>query len=153
MAENRFAPRGPSRRLIVIIAALLTALLAGSLIAYLATMPPARPAGELYSGESGVKASVFIPAARWNSQSEAIELSAIVTVRVDSGASCTLTATKGTLVRTVKVEAMADASTMTCANMSVPVAGAERGAWNIVVRYEAPEFAAESKPMIVEVGA
>lgn len=153
VAKNRFAPRGPSRRAIVIASAALAVVVLGAGIAYLVTAPPLRPAGESYSGETGVKASVFIPSARWNSKTDAIELSAIVTARIDSGASCTLTASKGSIVRTVDVKAIADASTMTCANMSVPVAADEGGTWNIVVTYTTPDFTAESEPMIVEVGA
>lgn len=153
VAKNRFAPRGPSRRAIVIASSALVVVVVGVGIAYLATAPAPRPEGESYSGETGVKASVFIPSARWNSKTDAIELSAIITARIDTGASCTLTASKGSLVRTADVKAVADASTMTCANMSVPVAADESGTWNIVVTYTTAEFTAESEPMIVEVGA
>lgn len=127
-------------------------VLVGAGAAYLITAPPPRPEGESYSGEADVKASVFIPSASWNRTTEAIELSAIVTARIDAGASCTLTASQGSTVRTTKVKAIADASTMTCANMSVPTPDGGGGDWNIVVTYTAPDFTAESEPMIVEVG-
>jgi hypothetical protein len=152
VVKNRFAQRGPSRRVIVVISSVVAVLALFGVAAILVTLPPSHPAGESYSGESGVKASVFVPSARWNPQTDAIELSAIVTARIDTGATCTLTASQGSTVEKTQVDALADASTMTCANMSLPLNG-RKGVWNIVVTYKAPQFSAESKPMKVEVGA
>ena len=158
MSVNRFAPRGPSRALVVtlsIVGSVLVLAVAGILFFTLAS-PFEQPEGtppESYSEESGVNPSVFVPGAAWNPESQSFELSAIVTARIDDAGSCSVTATLGATTVTVESPAVVDASTMLCGNISVAAPGAQTGEWQLVVTYTADGFSAESEPVMVEVTA
>ena len=158
MSVNRFAPRAPSRVLVVtlsIVGSVLVLAVAG--ILWFALGPPSGQSEEIppesYSEESGVKPSVFVPGASWNPQSQSFELSAIVTARIDDAGSCSVTATLGATTVTAESPAVVDASTMLCGNISVAAPGAQTGQWQLVVTYSADGFSAESEPVMVEVTA
>ena len=158
MSVNRFAPRGPSRALVVtlsIVGSVLVLAVAAVLFFTFASpfgqpdeIPP-----ESFSEESGVKPSVFVPGATWNPESQSFELSAIVTARIDDAGSCTVTATLGAATVSAESPAVVDASTMLCGNIAVAAPGAQAGAWEVVVTYTADGFSAESEPVMVEVTA
>ena len=158
MSVNRFAPRGPSRALVVtlsIVGSVLVLALAAVLFFTLAS--PFGQSDEIpsesFSEESGVKPSVFVPGASWNPESQSFGLSAIVTARIDDAGSCSVTATLGATTVSAESPAVVDASTMLCGNITVAAPGAQAGEWELVVTYTADGFSAESEPVMVEVSA
>ena len=158
MSVNRFAPRGPSRALVVTLSIVGSALvLAVAAVLFFTLASPFGEPDEIppesFSEESGVKPSVFVPGASWNAESQSFELSAIVTARIDDAGSCSVTATLGTTTVTAESPAVVDASTMLCGNISVAAPGAQSGEWQLVVTYSADGFSAESEPVMVEVTA
>ena len=106
---------------------------------------------DLYSEEQNVLASVFVPFARWNEALGAVQLTVIVTTRVDAEGVCTIVASRGSRSAIVSVDAIADASTMTCANVVLDPEQMDPGDWSIVVSYQSGDFTAVSDPVVVVV--
>jgi hypothetical protein len=79
-----------------------------------------------------------------------IDVSAIVPKVVESDGTCTLTLTKGGIVKTAKATAAAAASYTGCEPLSVKGLGS--GAWQVRLSYSSPESAGRSASRTVTVG-
>lgn len=136
--------------------ALLLPLVVGAVLAVLVVVflrPGAENGGEpleAHSGEEGVVSSIFLPSAGWNPATEALEVSAIVTARVEEGGICRLEAVRDSLTLSVETEAKADASTTTCGTMAL-AEGIVPGTWQVTVTYRKDSFEVRSEAVGVEV--
>ena len=108
-------------------------------------------AAELPSEEQNVTTSVFIPLAEWNTALRVVQVTAIVTARVDPNGECAVVAQRGDERVEVSVDAVPDASTMTCANVVVDSASLSPGEWSVTASYSSGDFSADSQPVKVTV--
>jgi hypothetical protein len=94
---------------------------------------------------------VVLSFAGWNGKTAAVEAGGYLSPVVESGGTCTLALTKGGHTVTAVAPALADATTTSCGNLSVPRARLTAGTWSAVLRYASKTTAGASDPMPVTV--
>jgi hypothetical protein len=100
---------------------------------------------------SKAKASPFITTATWSRDSDSLDVSAIVTQRLEGPGVCNLTAVKGGVIRTAQATA-APASTYTACNpLGLSGLVLTSGTWTVTVDYESDRAAGVSAARTVVV--
>ncbi|MGY1751480.1 hypothetical protein [Modestobacter sp. SYSU DS0511] len=94
---------------------------------------------------------VVLSYAYWDERSDAVLASGYVSPHVEEGGTCTLVLTRDDEEVTARTAGLADASTTSCPEMSVPGADLRSGDWAAVLRYRSPSGSGTSQPLDVEV--
>ncbi|MCU1475685.1 MAG: hypothetical protein JWQ64_378 [Subtercola sp.] len=93
----------------------------------------------------------FITSASWDAADGGISVSAFVPEIVESGGTCTITATSGAATATASFPANASATTTDCGSNTLASSTLTTGAWNVVVSYSSPASSGASAVTVVEV--
>lgn len=87
----------------------------------------------------------------WDAKAAQLEAGGYLSPVVETGGTCTLELTRGTLRVSVSAPAQPDASTTSCGNLVVPRSKLVPGTWSAVLRYASPATKGSSDPSPVEV--
>jgi len=87
----------------------------------------------------------------WDPDSRAVQVAGFVGGVVEDGGVCTLTLTQGGATVSEEKRALADASTTSCGEVSVPGAELGAGTWQAVLTYSSSGHAGTSEAVDVEV--
>lgn len=99
---------------------------------------------------SGDSVAVVITYASWEPESAAVEVGAYVAA-VDASGTCTLTLTQAGRAQTQTIDALADASTMSCGGFLIAGSDLSAGTWDAVVSYTSTQLSGSSEPVKVVV--
>lgn len=108
-----------------------------------------QPAPSQPSGSEGT-VDVVITYAGWEAQSGAVEVGAYVAA-LDEAGTCTLVLTNSGTSQTQTIDALTDASTMSCGGFAISGSNLSPGTWNAVVSYSSEQFSGSSEPVKVVV--
>jgi hypothetical protein len=87
----------------------------------------------------------------WDAAAREVQLAGFVGGVVEDGGVCTLTLTKGDATATGRKQALADASTTACGEVTVPGDQLSAGTWTAVLTYASPGHTGTSEAVDVEV--
>jgi hypothetical protein len=87
----------------------------------------------------------------WNPDEREVQLAGFVGGVVEEGGVCTLTLTKGDATVTGDKKALADASTTSCGELSIPGDQVAAGTWRAVLSYSSAGHTGTSEAVDVEV--
>jgi hypothetical protein len=87
----------------------------------------------------------------WNADAQQVQVGGYVGGVVEEGGVCTLTLTKGGTTVTGRTEALPDASTTACGEITVPGDEVSAGTWRAVLSYSSDGHSGTSEPVDVEV--
>jgi hypothetical protein len=112
---------------------------------------------EIATDEPAVAPSAEVPVTityfGWDPAREEVQLAGFVGGLVEDGGVCTLTLTKDGATVSRDRTALADASTTSCGEVSVPGAQLEAGTWQAVLTYSSTGHTGTSETVAVEVTA
>ena len=94
---------------------------------------------------------IFLTYSEWNAGTDAIEVGGYLDGVVESDGTCTLTATKDGASVQSTAPGISDASSTSCAGLSLPGDQLSSGAWSVVLSYESGASRGSSDPIEVEV--
>lgn len=100
--------------------------------------------------EAADTVQVVVTYASWEPQSAAVEVGAYVAA-VDAPGTCTLTLTQAGRTQTQTIDALSDASTMSCGGFLISGSDLSPGAWDAVVSYTSTQLSGSSEPVKVVV--
>ena len=103
------------------------------------------------SDPSDFPATALVTFAGWDAGSKTLQAGGLVSGTTNTSGTCTFTATKGGVTRTLTSAAEASASSVNCAQVSFPTAQVSTGTWSITLKYSVGSKSTSSDPMTAEV--
>jgi hypothetical protein len=94
---------------------------------------------------------IFLTYSEWNATTNAIEVGGYLDGVVESDGTCTLTTTKGADSAHASAPGISDATSTSCAGLSIPGDQLSSGNWSVVLTYESPASRGSSQPVQVQV--
>lgn len=94
---------------------------------------------------------VFLTYSEWNATTGAIEVGGYLDGVVESDGTCTLTGTKDGTSAASTAPGISDATSTSCAGLSLPGDQLSPGTWSVVLTYESGTSRGTSAPVEVEV--
>ena len=101
----------------------------------------------------GAKAQVFLAYADWDPAGARLEAAGFVSGLIQSGGTCTLTATLNGRSVTTTSDAEADATTTNCGQLTLPADQLVPGEWDVTLSYRSATHRGTSQPTPVTVPA
>ncbi|MGG7307981.1 hypothetical protein ACQXVK_12415 [Curtobacterium sp. AB451] len=96
-------------------------------------------------------ATAVVTYAGWDTGSRTLQAGGLVSGTTNTSGTCTFTASKGGVSRTLTSTAEASASSVNCAQVSFPAAQVSSGTWSITLDYRVGSQSTTSDPMTAEV--
>lgn len=96
-------------------------------------------------------ATALVTFAGWDAASKTLQAGGLVSGSTNASGTCTFTATKSGVTRTLTSAAEASASSVNCAQVSFPAAQVSTGTWSIALKYTVGSKSTTSDPMTAEV--
>ncbi len=100
---------------------------------------------------SDFPATAVVTYAGWDTGSRTLQAGGLVSGTTNTSGTCTFTATKSGVTRTLTSTAEASASSVNCAQVSFPAAQVSSGTWSITLDYRVGAQSTTSDPMTAEV--
>jgi hypothetical protein len=101
----------------------------------------------------GAKAQVVLAYADWDPAGARLEAAGFVSGLIQSGGTCTLTATLSGRAVTATSDAEADATTTNCGQLTLPADQLVPGEWDVTLSYRSATHSGTSQPTTVTVPA
>lgn len=96
-------------------------------------------------------ATALVTFSGWDAASKTLQAGGLVSGSTNATGTCTFTATKSGVTRTLTSAAEASASSVNCAQVSFPAAQVSTGTWSITLKYTVGSKSTTSDPMTAEV--
>lgn len=103
------------------------------------------------SAPSDFPATALVTFAGWDAGSRTLQAGGLVSGTTDTSGTCTFTAQRGGVSRTLTSTAEASASSVNCAQVAFPANQVSTGTWSITLEYTVGAGATRSDPMTAEV--
>ena len=100
---------------------------------------------------SDYPATAVVTFAGWDADSRTLQAGGLVSGTTDTSGTCTFTAEKSGVTRTLTSTAAASASSVNCAQVAFPASQVSSGTWSITLEYAVGDRSTDSQPMTVEV--
>ncbi|WFR66533.1 hypothetical protein P9139_17405 [Curtobacterium flaccumfaciens] len=100
---------------------------------------------------SDFPATAVVTFAGWDAGSRTLQAGGLVSGTTNTSGTCTFTATKSGVTRTLTSAAEASASSVNCAQVSFPSSQVSTGTWSITLKYTVGSKSTTSDPMTAEV--
>ncbi|SDQ73444.1 hypothetical protein SAMN02800687_2607 [Curtobacterium sp. UNCCL20] len=100
---------------------------------------------------SDFPATALVTFAGWDTGSKTLQAGGLVSGTTNTSGTCTFSATKSGVTRTLTSTAEASASSVNCAQVSFPAAQVSTGTWSITLKYSVGSKSTTSDPMTAEV--
>lgn len=100
---------------------------------------------------SDFPATAVVTFAGWDAASRTLQAGGLVSGTTDTSGTCTFTAEKSGVTRTLTSQAAASASSVNCAQVSFPATQVSTGTWSITLQYSVGSASTTSDPMTAEV--
>jgi hypothetical protein len=100
---------------------------------------------------SDFPATALVTFAGWDTGSKTLQAGGLVSGTTDTSGTCTFTAKKSGVTRTLTSAAAASASSVNCAQVSFPANQVSTGTWSITLEYSVGSKSTTSDPMTAEV--
>ncbi|OII13312.1 hypothetical protein [Curtobacterium sp. MCBA15_008] len=100
---------------------------------------------------SDFPATALVTFSGWDAGSKTLQAGGLVSGTTNAGGTCTFTATKSGVTRTLTTAAEASASSVNCAQASFPASQVSTGTWSITLKYSVGSQSTTSDPMTAEV--
>ena len=113
--------------------------------------PEPTPTLTTVPGSTKKAVAPFVTRAGWDPSSAELQVGAIVPSVVESGGTCTVTASKGGVTRTATAPAAGVSSYTGCNPMTIPGSALSAGTWTVHVSYASKTAAGTSAAKSVEV--
>lgn len=102
------------------------------------------------TGQNG-KVDAEILLSWWDADSTGISANGSVNNVVENGGTCTLTASKGSTVRSISKQSIANATTTACGEMTIPASQLGSGDWVIELKYSSNTASGSSDTQTVHI--
>ncbi|WIB76345.1 hypothetical protein DEJ28_11790 [Curtobacterium sp. MCPF17_002] len=96
-------------------------------------------------------ATALVTFAGWDTGSKTLQAGGLVSGTTDTSGTCTFTAKKSGVTRTLTSAAEASSSSVNCAQVSFPANQVSTGTWSITLEYSVGSKSTTSDPMTAEV--
>jgi len=96
-------------------------------------------------------ATALVTFAGWDAGSGTLQAGGLVSGTTDTSGTCTFTARKSGVTRTLTSTAEASASSVNCAQVAFPASQVSTGTWSITLQYSVGSKSTTSDPMTAEV--
>jgi hypothetical protein len=96
-------------------------------------------------------ATALVTFAAWDGGSRTLQAGGLVSGTTDASGTCTFTATRSGVSRTLTSTAQTSASSVNCAQVSFPASQVSTGTWSVTLKYSVGSKSTTSDPMTAEV--